>query len=35
LGLLRRERDGIARMGFESFLVLVVYGVAVMSAMLL
>jgi cation:H+ antiporter len=35
LGLLRRERYGIARMGFESFLVLVVYGVAVMSAMLL
>lgn len=35
LGLLRRERYGIARMGFESFLVLVVYGVAAMSVVLL
>lgn len=34
LGLLRRERYGIARMGFESFLVLVVYVGAAMSVVL-
>ena len=35
LGLLRRERYGIARIGFESFLVLVVYLAAAMSVVLL
>lgn len=35
LGLLRRERYGIARMGFESFLVLVVYVGAAVSVVLL
>jgi cation:H+ antiporter len=35
LGLLRRERYGIARMGFESFLVLVVYLAAAISVVLL
>lgn len=34
LGLLRRERYGIARMGLESFLVLVVYVGAAMSVLL-
>jgi cation:H+ antiporter len=34
LGLLRRERYGIARIGFESFLVLLVYVVAAMGIML-
>ncbi len=35
LGLLRRERYGIARMGFESFLVLVIYLGAVTSVVFL
>lgn len=35
LGLLRRERYGIARMGFESFLVLVIYAGAAMGVVLL
>ena len=35
LGMLRRERYGIARMGFESFLVLVVYVGAAMGVVLL
>jgi len=35
LGLLRRERYGIARMGFEGFLVLVIYAGAAMGVVLL
>ncbi len=35
LGLLRRERYGIARMGFESFLVLVIYLGAAVGVVLL